>query len=95
MRDEEHGLRSLAPNALELQVHLLPRHRVQRAERLVHEQQAWVEQQGPAESHTLLHAARQLSRVVVSEAVEPDETNQIVRHRLVLPTREAAGLRWN
>src|SRR6266853_2123712 len=37
--DEEHRLGLLVPDPLQLEVHLLPRHRVERAERLVHQQE--------------------------------------------------------
>ena len=35
--DEKHGLFSLKPDSLKLKVHLLARHRVQRAEGLIHQ----------------------------------------------------------
>ncbi len=47
------------PDALQLQVHVLARHRVQRAEGLVHQQHRGVVQQRPADRGALLHAAGQ------------------------------------
>ena len=64
MGDEQHGLAlltgkiALAPDAQELQGHVIAGHRVERAERLVHQEQWRVEQEGAAERGALLHAAR-------------------------------------
>src|SRR3984893_583809 len=82
--DEEHRLGLLVPDPLQLEVHLLARHRVQRAERLVHQQEARLEQQGPADRDPLLHAAGQLARVVVRESLEADQADPIPGHPLTL-----------
>ena len=66
--DEQDGLAPLVPDAQQLQAHLLARHGVQRAERLVHQEQARIGQQRPADGHALLHAARQLARVLASRS---------------------------
>ena len=61
MRDEHDRLpliASLTPHAQELQVQLVTRHRVERAEGLVHQKQRRIQQQGAAERGALLHAAR-------------------------------------
>ena len=59
---------ALAPDAQQLERHVVARHGVERAERLVHQQQRRVEQQGAAQRGALLHAARQLARQLVAEA---------------------------
>src|SRR5262245_1660955 len=65
VRDEQDGLAlvvPLAPYAQQLQVHLVPGHRVERAEGLVHEEQWRIEEERPAQRGALLHPTRQLTR---------------------------------
>jgi hypothetical protein len=57
MGDEEDRLAPVLPDAEEFKVHLLPGQGVQRAERLVHEQQIGVQEERPAERHALGHPA--------------------------------------
>ena len=51
-------LRALHPEPLDVHCNLLARECVERAERLVHQQQAWVMHQRAANGNTLPHAAR-------------------------------------
>src|SRR5215831_4184608 len=62
VRDEQDGLPAAAPNSLELLVH-----RIERAERLVHQQERWIVNQRPAYSDALLHPTRQLGGILVLE----------------------------
>ena len=66
--DEHDGrLRGLG-DPLQLEVHLVARHRVERAERLVHEQDLGVVAQGPGDGDALAHAAGELARAAPSRS---------------------------
>ena len=54
------------PDPEQLHVQALPRHLVERAERLVHEQERGRERERAGDRHALLHPARELPRVVLS-----------------------------
>ena len=71
--DEDDGLACSRPDAQQLEVHRLARHRVERAEGLVHQQQRRVVHERAAMRDALLHAARELVRVLVLEALEADQ----------------------
>src|ERR1051326_6837330 len=73
VRDEDDGDAQVLPDAAELHLHELARLRVESAERLVHEQDLRLQRQRSSKSNTLLHATRQLVRVAVLEALEPNE----------------------
>ena len=79
MSDEQDGLATLHPDALQFGVHLLARQRIQGAEGLVHQQQVRVVNQRTAETDALLHAARKLMRICIFKALEPDELDQLLR----------------
>ncbi len=68
MGDEENGLAAFRPDAKQLQDHVLPGERIERAEGLVHEQQPRVEQQRARKRCALRHAAGQFRRVALLEA---------------------------
>ena len=55
--------------------------RIQRAERLVHQEQSGVVEQCPADRDALAHAAGQLPWVVFLEACEPGSGQQLDRFR--------------
>ena len=77
--DEDDGrLRGLG-DPLQLEVHLVARDRVERAERLVHEQDLGVVAQGPGDGDALAHAAGELARERLLEALQADELAQLVR----------------
>ena len=57
MRDQQHGLAGGGGDPLQFQVHLFARHRVERAERLVHQQDRRIVHQRPADRRALLHPA--------------------------------------
>ena len=90
MRDEQYRLAALHPDALQLGVHLLPRQGVERAERLVHEQQIRIVDERAAEADALLHPAGQLVRVCVFEPIQPDELDQFLRGRSIILDIQAA-----
>jgi hypothetical protein len=77
MRDEDDGLAALAPDLQHLQVHLLARQRIQRAERLVHQDKPGIVDEGAGDRGALLHAAGKLLRIFVLVAGQADQTEQI------------------
>ena len=65
------------PDPLELVVEDVAGHGVERAERLVHQQDVGVLGEGPGQGHALTHATRQLVRPLVGEAAEVHELEQL------------------
>ena len=79
----------LAPEALELVVQQVARHRVERAERLVHQQHVGVLRQRPRERDALAHAAGELVRPLVAEArrgCTSSSSSSALGRRSALPT---------
>ena len=72
MRDEEDGLVSLAPDLEQLGLHELAGLRVERGERLVHQQHDGIGGERTGQVDALLHSAGQLRRVVTLEAAQTD-----------------------
>ena len=81
MSDEDHGRARLRPDAEQLQVEALARHLVERAERLVHQQQRGREREGARDRHALLHPSRELPRMVPLEPGELDELEHVLDAR--------------
>src|SRR5207249_9594427 len=79
VRHEQRGLGVLLPEIQQQLVHLVAGDRVERAERLVHQQQFGVVDQRPADRDALAHSARQLMRLLVHEPVETDALQQLSR----------------
>jgi hypothetical protein len=69
---KEHGLAGLALDALQLDIHALAGHGVERAERLVHQHDLRVMHQRAADRGALLHTAGQLPGQFFLESLEPD-----------------------
>ena len=88
MGDEDHRGRPALPDPQQLELEDLPRLRVDRRERLVHQQDLRLRREGPGEPRPLLHAAGELIRIRLLEAGEPDELD-VLRDRSadVLPRR--------
>ncbi len=95
--DEDDGRARRLPDPQELHVEALARHLVERAERLVHQQERRVEGERPRDRDALLHPARELPRMVVLEALQLDELEHLrdaVAAALLAPARRArAGAR--
>ena len=72
VRDEHDGLARREPQRLEVDAHLLARQRIERAERLVHQQQRRIVDQRAHDRGALAHAAGQLARIAVGELGEAD-----------------------
>ena len=87
VRHKQRGLGVLLPQIEQQLVHLVAGDRVERAERLVHQQQLGVIDQRPADRDALAHPARQLVRLFVGEAMQPDAIEQRVRRVVVVVDR--------
>ena len=72
----------------DLQIHLLSRERIERPEGFIHQQQRWRENQSAGDRHPLLHAARQLMRVLLFESGQPHRLQQRSNASLALLARE-------
>ena len=77
----------------QLLVEPLARHLVEGAERLVHQQDGRVQGERAGDRHALLHAARELPRVVLGEFLEADQAQQRARPLLALGARAARPAR--
>ena len=78
MGDEHDGGLRGGTDLEQLGLHVLAGHLVERAERLVHQQQLRVGREGSGDRDALLHAARQLPRHVPRELGELDELEHLV-----------------
>ncbi len=85
MRHEHDRRLGPFPDLEQLEVHPLAGHLVERAERLVHQQDRRVDRQCPGDRHSLLHAARELPRVVAGEVGQLDEPELL--HGALRPLR--------
>src|SRR5271166_4875408 len=81
MSDENDGLAMRHPDSLELEVELIARHRVERAERLIHQHELRIEQQRAAYRNTLPHAARQFPGVAMLEPRQAEQFERLNRLR--------------
>src|ERR1043166_300587 len=73
VRHENNGHFFLAPDSQQLDVEVLARHRVERAERFVHEENARIGYERAAERNALLHASGEPIRSLVVKVLEPDQ----------------------
>src|SRR6476469_4229019 len=78
MRDEHDGRAARFPDVQQFDVQPFARHLVERAERLVHEEESRVERQGSRDRDPLLHPAGELPGVVALEASELDELEHLL-----------------
>ena len=93
MRDEDDCRPRGHADLLELQIHLFARHGVQRAERLVHQQERRRQHERARDRHALLHAARELVGVLPLEAFKTDQGNESARRLGALLAADASDLR--
>ena len=77
VRDEDDRASGLLPDPQQLHVQALARHLVERAERLVHQQQRGVERQRAGDRDALLHAARELPGPARLEPGQLDELEHL------------------
>ena len=73
----------------QLGLHPLAGHLVERAERLVHEQQRGPLGERAGDRHPLLHAAGELARAVLGEVAQPDQLEQLPRPLAALRPADA------
>ncbi len=90
--DEQHGLTLDLAKSRDLVLQRLTRHRIERAERLVHQQQPRALRQCARDLHALLHAARELEREFCGMIGEADDAEQPAHLGRALGTRSAARL---
>ncbi len=83
MGNKQYSLRPLRPDAQKLEAHFIAGQSIKRRERLVHQQDIGIEQQGARDRHALLHAAGQLIDALRCKVGQTDEREQIARPRLV------------
>src|SRR6185312_16708655 len=76
VRDEQHRLAALVPDAQKLGLHDLAGLGVERREGRVHQQDLWIDRERACEIDALPHAARKLTRIITLEAAEPDQAQQ-------------------
>ena len=74
--DEQDGLAPLLPDAHQLGLHDLAGLRIERGERLVHQQDFGIDRERAGEIDALAHAAGELARIIVLEAFKADEPQQ-------------------
>src|SRR5215470_1536406 len=90
--DENYGLGRAPPDAEQLVLHQAAGLRIERAERLVHQQDRRIERKRACDGGALLHAARELRRIAVLEALEADQLDEGLRALLALGARHALPL---
>ena len=73
MRHEQDRRPGALPDLEQLHVHALAGHLVERTERLVHQQDRGIERERARDGDALLHATRQLPRIVAGEVPQLDE----------------------
>ena len=94
MGHEDHRRTTGLPDPQQLQVEALAGHLVEGAEGLVHQQQGRIERERTGDRYALLHAARELPRVVVLEAGELDQPNHFLDPLGAPPAPPASQLEW-
>jgi len=67
------------PNSQQFGLHNLACLRIESRERLVHQQDFWIYRKRSSEVDALSHAARELPRIVVLEALQADELQELER----------------
>ena len=90
VRHIDHGLAGLLPDARQLGLQDRAVLRVERRERLVHQQHRGIGHEGARDRAALAHAAGKLVRIVVAEFREPDELERAFDPHGDLARRNAA-----
>ena len=92
MSDIDHGNTDLAVNSFDLNLHLFPQVLVERAERLIQQQNVRIEDETARERNALLLTARKFPRIPVGEFAETHEVKNFSSTRLNLAPRESSHL---
>src|SRR5882724_2113586 len=90
--DEDDGLAGAAPDVEKPLTHQQTRLLVERAERLVHQQNLRVDRQRASDRHALLHPARQLARVLLGEPGEAEGAEKLGGNATAARRRDALQL---
>src|SRR5467141_2433605 len=90
--DEDHGFARLLPDGKQLPLHQAAGLRIERAERLIHQQDARVEGERSGDGDALLHAARKLRRIALLKPRQADEIDEGLRPRLTLVAGQRLAL---
>ena len=85
MGDEQYRLAVGAPQVEQQVAHDLARLRVERAERLVHQQDFWIADENLREAHALALAAREHVRIASGEAAKADAREPLLGPAARLP----------
>ena len=89
--DQQHGGAGAPPQPQHLVAHQQPRLRVERAERLVEQDEARLQHQGAGDADALAHAAGKLRRIGAGEVLQPHEGERIVDPAAHFGVRHAAA----
>ena len=89
MGDEHHRAPLGRPQREQLVLHQLARLDVQRAERLVHEQDLRLDDEHLCKRHSLAHPARELVRIAIAETREANASQPFLGARVGLGPRHA------
>ncbi len=89
MSHEDDRLATALPDIEKLEIHLLACQRVERTERLVHQNKLWIMDQRARYRRALLHAAGKLIRIFVLEAGKPDHGEEFARALAAFADRQA------
>jgi hypothetical protein len=87
--DEQHRGALVRRDDGELLLQVLARHGVDRGERLVHQQHERIVGQHARDGGALAHAAGELVRILVLEALQPDQLDEALRDRRALGLGQA------
>ena len=79
MRHQQRGHAERALQLLQLDLQLLAQLAVERAQRLVEQQDVGLEDDGAGQRHALLLAARELRRPAILQALEPHQLQRLER----------------
>src|SRR5262245_44351521 len=90
--DEDHGLARATPDVEQERLHLIPRLHIERREWLVHQQNLRAYAQRPCDRDPLLHAARELVRMLGREFTEAYLAQELVRAIATLAPTDALQL---
>ncbi|KAG0770775.1 hypothetical protein G6F22_017103 [Rhizopus arrhizus] len=80
---EQHRVAGFHPDPLQLHVHLVAGQRIQGAERLIHQQQLRVVDQGAADRGALSHPAGQLARIALGKFRQAAQGQQLAYLALI------------
>ena len=93
MGDEDDRLAAAFPQPDQLLLQQDARLRVQRRERFVHQQDRRIDGERAGHADALLHAARELVRIQMAEAIKTHRADIALRHRARGLLRQALGAR--